>query len=193
MMRAPRLALALLLLAPAALAGGLLRSGPQVGERPLPFTSNIVSGPHRGKQFCYVCELKDEPAVLVFARRTDENTARLMRSLRDAVREHQAKKLFAWFVFLGPEDTVAEAALEKQAYEFARRNGTTTMPVSALGEPLGPPGYLISPEADVTVLLFRSGKVRANRAYRQKDWNSRAVDQVLKEIPALVEAPPAPG
>jgi len=172
----------------AALAGGLLRSGPQPGERPLPFTSNMVSGPQRGKQFCYVCELKDEPAVLVFARRTDDTTGRLMRSLRDAVREHREQKLFAWFVFLGPQDSAGQLALERQAYEFARGNGATALPVSALGEPLGPPGYVIAPDADVTVLLFRSGKVRVNRAYRQRDWNNKAVDQILKDLPALLAA-----
>lgn len=35
-------------------AQGALRSGPQIGARPLPFTSNMVTGPQRGKQFCYV-------------------------------------------------------------------------------------------------------------------------------------------
>lgn len=175
-----------LLLAGGVLAAPQVKSGPQAGERTLPFTSNMVSGPHRGKQYCYVCELKDEPAVLVFARKMDEPTARLMRNLADSVREHAREKLFVWFVFLGPEDTAAETALERQAYEFARKNGAASMPVSALGEPLGPPGYLISPEADTTVLLFKSGKVRVNRAFRAKEWNAKAADGVLKDLPALL-------
>lgn len=178
-------------LAAVTLTGGLcvaqeLKSGPQAGQRPLPFTSNMVSGPHRGKQYCYVCELKDEPAVLVFARRMDEPTGRLMRSLADAVREHSQKKLFVWFVFLGQEDTASETALERQAYEFARKNGAASMPVSALGEPLGPPGYLIAPEAETTVVLFRSGTVLSNRAFRLKEWNKRAADGVLKDLPGLL-------
>jgi hypothetical protein len=181
------LILSLLLLAP-----GLL-SGPQPGQRPLPFTSNIVSGPQRGKQYCYVCELKDEPAVLVFARKMDEPTARLMRSLAAATREHTKQKLFVWFVFLGDEDTASETALEREAYAFARRQGAGAMPVSALGDPDGPPGYLISPEAETTVLMFRSGKVRTNRAFRAKEWSTRAADAVLKDLPGLLTwSPPAP-
>ena len=160
-----------------------LRSGPQPGERPLPFTSNLVTGPYRGKQHCYVCELKDEPAVLVFARRTDEPTGRLLRGLRDAVRERRSEKLFAWMVFLGAADTASETELERRAYEFAQANTATALPISALGEPLGPPGYRIAPEAAVTVLAFRSGKVLYNRAFRAQDWTPRAAEGVLKDLP----------
>jgi hypothetical protein len=188
MMNRRSLAIALCLAAAgsALSAPGPFQSGPQVGERPLPFTSNIVTGPYRGKQHCYICGLKDEPAVLVFARRTDEATGKLIRDLRDSVRKYQDQKLFAWMVFLGATDTASETMLEKQAYEFARSNGASSLPVSALGDPQGPPGYLIHPEADVTVLMFRSGKVITNRAYRAKEWNGRAVDALLKDLPKFV-------
>src|SRR5688572_299383 len=92
------LAWGLLALRPAAAAP--VRSGPQVGERPLPFTSNMVTGPNRGKQYCYVCELKEEPVVLVFARRMSPATGRLMRLLQERVREHQGVRLFGWVCFL---------------------------------------------------------------------------------------------
>lgn len=35
-------------------AAGEIKSGPPVGQEALPFTSNFVTGPMRGKQFCYV-------------------------------------------------------------------------------------------------------------------------------------------
>lgn len=191
MKRFSRRSLGLALLAGGALVLGVrsgsaapdtLKSGPQVGGRPLPFTSNMVTGPQRGKQYCYVCELKDEPAVLVFARRSDEATARLLRGLRDAVQAQRQQKLFAWMVFLGKEDTGAETALEREAYEFARQNGATSIPISVLGDPQGPPGYVIAPEADVTVIAFQKGKVLANRAYRSKEWNAKAADAAVKEV-----------
>lgn len=171
-------------------ATAAVKSGPQPGERMLPFTSNMVSGPQRGKQYCYVCELKDEPAVLVFARQADESTARLMRSLRDQVRDHAKDKLFVWFVFLGQPDTASQTALERQAYDFARRNGTASMPVSALGDPQGPPGYFIAPEAQTTVLMFRNRKVLSNRAFTAREWNARAADTCLKDLPALLSSGP---
>jgi hypothetical protein len=181
-----KLGLALTLVASAAGAAAVVKSGPQAGERTLPFTSNMVSGPQRGKQYCYICELKDEPAVLVFARKTDAATARLMQQLREQVREHAKERLFVWFVFLGEPDTASQTALERQAYEFARANGTASMPVSALGDPQGPPGYLISPTAQTTVLMFRNRKVIANQAFTPKDWSNKAADNCVKALPQLL-------
>ncbi|MFN3653257.1 MAG: hypothetical protein ACK47B_27050 [Armatimonadota bacterium] len=180
----------LLALAAAGGAAAQVKSGPQVGERPLPFTSNIVTGPERGKQHCYVCELKDEPAVLVFARKTDEPTARLMRDLRDAVQKHRAEKLFGWFVFLGSRESASQTALEQATYGFARQHGSTNLPISVLGDPQGPPGYLISPEADVTVLFFRRGSVVANRSFTAKEWTPRAAAAALQDLPKLLAAAP---
>lgn len=182
-----------LLTVAALLAGGSLaavKSGPQPGERMLPFTSNMVSGPQRGKQYCYVCELKDEPAVLVFARKMDEPTARLMRNLREQVRTHAREKLFVWFVFLGEKDTASQTALERQAYDFTRRHGGASMPVSALGDPQGPPGYFIAPEAQTTVLMFRERVVRSNRAFTAREWNARAADAIVKDLPAFLVGGP---
>jgi hypothetical protein len=164
-----------------------LRSGPQVGERTLPFTSNAVTGPDRGKQHCYICEMKDETAVLVFARRMDDPTSRLIRGVRDQVKAAPKGKAFGWFVFLGTDEAAAaELALERQAYDFARQNGCTNLPITAMGDPQGPPGYLINREADTTVIVFRSGKVLANRSFRTRDWNNRAADGLLKELPAYL-------
>ncbi|MBM3947274.1 MAG: hypothetical protein FJ315_07775, partial [SAR202 cluster bacterium] len=132
-----------------------LRSGPPVGGSPLPFTSNLVTGPYRGKQHCYVCELRetDHPAVLVFARSLNEPTARLLRGLRDAIQERKKEKLFGWFVFL--DEGKAEAELEARLEQFARENSALSLPISALGDPQGPPGYRIAGEAEVTLLYFR--------------------------------------
>lgn len=163
-----------------------VQSGPQPGDRPLPFTSNMVTGAHRGKQFCYVCELKEEPAVLVFARKADAPTARLLRGLKEAVQTHKDRKLFAWMVFLGAANTASQTATERRAWEFARENAATSVPISALGDPQGPPGYRISPDAEVTVIVFRAGKVLHNRAYRAGEWNERAAGSALKELPRLI-------
>lgn len=171
-------------------APAALRSGPQPGERMLPFTSNMVTGPHRGQQYCYVCQLKDEPAVLAFVRHPDEATARLLREIRDAARERRADHLFGWMVFLGGESTEAQTAMERQAYELARASDATTLPVSVLGDPQGPPGYVIAPEAEVTLVMFRGGKVLYNRSYRAKEWTNRSAESALKELDKVL--PPAP-
>lgn len=165
-----------------------LRSGPQVGGRPLPFTSNLVSGPHRGEQHCYICDLKDEPAILVFARNRTPATAKLLQDLRDAVRQHRDVKLFAWTVFVGVPAGSTEGAVEQDTWRFVRENEATALPVSVLGDIQGPPGYLIAPDAEVTVIGFRNNKVIFNEAYRAKEWSGKAADHALKHLPELLKA-----
>ena len=177
-----------------------VKSGPQVGQRTLPFTSNAVTGANRGQQHCYICELKEEPAVLIFARRMDAPTARLLRDLRDAVRENASRKLFGWMVFLADADSgedvgdraTGEGAMERSAFEFARKNAATTLPLTVLDDPQGPPGYRIAPDAVVTVLFFRNGKVLANRAYRDREWNESAAAGALRDLRPLLSAPTTP-
>src|SRR5947208_15186464 len=111
----------ILLMCPAR-AGEPLRSGLQPGDRPLPFTSNMLTGPYRGQQHCYVCEFKDEPVVLVFARHTTPATGRLMRHLEAATRAHRKEKLCGWVCFLGDSGVGAETRLEAAAYDFAKAN-----------------------------------------------------------------------
>jgi hypothetical protein len=91
-------------------------------------------------------------------------------------------------VVLGGRDTASQTDLERLAYDFARRNGSTGVPISALGDPAGPPGYRISPEAQVTILFFRSGKVLANRAYASGEWNQRAAETALRDVPRLLQS-----
>jgi hypothetical protein len=182
-------ALALFVAAPRIAVPEPLQSGPQAGDKPQPFTSNMVTGPHRGQQYCYVCELKDEPALLVFARGTDAATGRLLRALQAALQERRGEKLFGWVVFLGKDDTPSETALERQAYDLARRNEATNVVVSALGDLEGPPGYRIAPDAAATVILFRSGKILYNRAYRAREWTPRTAETALKEPLRMVGSP----
>jgi hypothetical protein len=46
----------------------------------------------------------------------------------------------------------------------------------------------VAPEAEVTVIVFRSGKVLYNRAYRKKEWSSKAATAALKELPKLIQS-----
>ena len=169
-----------------------VRSGPQVGQPVLPFTSNQVTGPNRGKQYCYVCEMKDETAVLVFVRKPDAATSRVLQALRDLTRRQPRDRFFGWMVFLGPETTAGETALEKEAYAFALSNTASSVAVSVLGDPAGSPGYDIAREAAATVIAFRGRRVLYNRAYTEKEWTSRAAGSALKDVPALLPASPKP-
>jgi hypothetical protein len=164
-----------------------LKSGPDVGKYVLPFTSNIVTGPYRGKQHCFVCEAKvNQYAVVGFARGTQGGTARLLQQFKQQYRQDTKRKLLSWFVFLGPRDTVSQLSLERRVDSFARANALTQLNLSALGDPQGPPGYRIAPDAEFTVVVFRNGKVLLNRAFKAGEWNEKTAETAMKDINATI-------
>src|SRR5256885_16353356 len=75
-------------------------SGLDVGQRPGPYSSVVSVGAQRGQSHCFICETADKPAVVVFARTADDDLAKLVRVLDQAVADNKAAELRAWVTFL---------------------------------------------------------------------------------------------
>lgn len=184
------LALSFAALAVAALTSGAWAAAHlriKAGMDILPFSSNVVTGPYRGQQHCFVCDMEaNQPAVLVFSREMDAPMIRLMDRLRAVAEKYHRVKLFPWVVFLGKRGTASEVDLENKAEAFARLHAVDEIAVTALGDPAGPPGYLISPDADVCVLMFRHGRVVSSRAYDAAHWNMAAASHALQNVAGLM-------
>jgi hypothetical protein len=56
-------------------------SGLPVGKPTLSFTVVDVTGAHKGKRTCYVCEFQDDPNVIGFFQRSGEDTAAMIEKL----------------------------------------------------------------------------------------------------------------
>jgi len=50
----------------------------------------------------------------------------------------------------------------------------------------GPPGYNLSPKAEVTVIVYEHLKVRANSAFREGQFSAENVQQILAEVEKLM-------
>src|SRR5438034_5168013 len=92
----PSLVLAAGLLALPGRAAEPCVSGLEVGKRPGPYSSVVSVGPQRGQSHCFICETEDRPAVVVFARHADDDLARLVRLLDQAVADNKGADLRAW-------------------------------------------------------------------------------------------------
>src|SRR5262245_60984910 len=62
------LSLACLAAAGPVFAADPLAPGLAAGQRPGPYSSLVSVGSQRGQMHCFICETKDSPAVIVFAR-----------------------------------------------------------------------------------------------------------------------------
>jgi hypothetical protein len=148
----------------------------------------VVTGPYRGRQHCFVCDLESEPGVLVFLRNRDAATGRLLQKLKAAAARYQAQKLFVWVVFLGEAGTAAELQEENAVFAWSRRIGVEAVTTCVLGDPNGPPGYALPRQAQATVLMFRRRKVLFHHEYGAGEWTTAAAEAALKELPLLLKA-----
>jgi hypothetical protein len=173
----------------AAVATAEVTSGPQVGETVGAFTVTKVTGNPDdgvadGRNLCYRCKMGQRPVVMVFARSADEKLAKLLKKIEEEVEEHQAEKLSSFVNMIG---TDAES-LKKATAEFAAKHGLKriafVVPDDAKN---GPPEFKIAPDADVTVVCYKGGKVQANHAFAKDGLSDEKIAAVVKASCKLVD------
>lgn len=180
--------MAILFLATAT-ASAEVTSGPQVGDSVGAFTVLKVAGNPDdgfpvGKSGCYRCKTGSKPVVMVFARSADEKLAKLLKKIEEEVEEHQDEKLMSFVNMIGADSE----SLKKATEEFASKHGLKriafVVPEDAKD---GPADFNIAPDADVTVVCYREGKVKANHAFAKGGLSDDKIDAVVKASCALVE------
>lgn len=159
------------------------RSGLQPGQRPGPYSSVVVTGPHRGESYCFICETANQPAVVVFARTLSEPLGKLAAGLDKAVTDHKAANLRAWVTFLANDET----ALNPQVVRWGQKHAIRNVPLGVFEDVVGPPAYRLASDADVTVILFVKRKVVANFAFRAGELTEERVAEVMKAVPGILK------
>ena len=179
-MRALALAMAMVVTG-AAVASAEVTSGPQVGEMVGAFTvtkvaGNAEDGVTDGKTLCYRCKMGSRPVVMVFARSADEKLAKFVKELEGEIEEHQEAKLTAFVNMIGTD----EEALKKAAADFVAKHGITrvafVVPTQAKD---GPENLKIAPDADLTVVCYREGTVKANHAFSAGGLSDEKIDAIV--------------
>ncbi len=158
-------------------------SGPQAGQKFGPYAFLIATGPKRGTSHCYVCETAADPAVIVLARQNTQTLGEFLRQLDQKVDERQKDKLHAWVTFVGMPQPEKEPVL----LEWSKKLGLRFVPLGVFEDPVGPPGYRLNSEAEVTILLVNKSKVVKNFAYRPAAFTAAEMKKVLDAVPGLVK------
>jgi hypothetical protein len=170
-----------LLLAAPIFAAGTATSGPQVGTKvPGPFSPLNVTGPDAGKNSCLYCRNGAHPVVMIFARQLSPQLENLLRRVNDATGAHADDSMGSCAIFCNEA-----AALPGQLATFAKQSNMnhTILATCAVS---GPPRYKISSEAEVTVLLYNHGTVRANHSFKSGELDQPAVDKIMADLPLII-------
>jgi hypothetical protein len=172
---------ALLFASAAAVAADPVTSGLPVGKRPGPYSFLVATGPQRGQPTCYVCEQHEggKPAAVVFARSLSDPLGKLLAKLEAAGAGKDATGYKVWMTQVTPTADLDALAT------WSQKQGLKGVPVGAFEGTDGPPAYRLSPDADVTVMLFVKTQVVANFAFRKGELTDKAVEQVVGATPPL--------
>lgn len=117
--------------------------------------------------------------VCVFARKTSAPLTSLVKQIERQVQENPRLKSFV--VVCGGEPDATRGALRK----LANQNGIARIPLTMFGEPGGPPDYELSRDADFTVLMWSSHKVKVNHAFKG-ELTDKDIGAILADIPKLL-------
>jgi hypothetical protein len=114
--------------------------------------------------------------VCVFARKTSEPLASLVKTIDRAIDENGTLKAFVVITPKKGEDPAGDLKA------LAEKAGLKHVPLTVGESPDGPPDYEIARDADVTVLMWNRHKVRVNRAYKG-ELTDKDIGAVAAEIP----------
>jgi len=131
-------------------------SGLAVGELTPSFPVLAVSGPHKGKEVCYVCEFMGAPTIFAFFRQTGDDMASVVKRLDELSRRNTGLRVVA----ISIEGQDSQPWLEK----FAQENGIA-IPLAVLRNgthDIAMKVYKLNANMDNTILMSVERKVAAN-------------------------------
>ena len=176
--------LAVTVLVGAAFADGKrIKSGLKPGDFALPFRCLSVTGPDKDDVLCLVCKNGDRPLAMVFANEISDPLKTLLKRLDLAVERNRQAELASFAVFLTADPDSTENSLKELA---EKEKISENVPLVIPEIPTGPPHYKISKDADVTVMLFKEGKVVRNFAFAPKKLTKPDVERIVASLATIL-------
>ena len=125
-------------------------------------------------------KVRDKPGRHDLRREASDPLTSLVKKIDAATEKNKDKNMGSFVVFLTNEEN-AKDKLKGLADEEGIRNTIFTIDNVA-----GPPGYQISREADVTVVLYNKRKIEANYAFKKGELNAQMIERVLGDLPKIL-------
>ena len=117
--------------------------------------------------------------VCVFARKTSEPLASLVKQIDKKIGENESLKSFV--VIMTKDGEKTGDALKKLAKEASVKN----VPLTMIGEKDGPPDYEVSADADITVLMWHNSAVKANFGFKG-ELSDKDIETIMSGIPKVL-------
>lgn len=152
-----------------------LQSGLKPGEKVGAYNVKDITGPNAGKSLCYRCNYGARPVVNVFARDVNDNLAKLVVEVDKLVEQNKDKKMAAFVTVLAEDADKVAPKLE----EIAKKNNIKNVPLTIFDGESGPADYKIAKNADVTVMMWNKGEVKATIATEKGQLDAATIKKVV--------------
>jgi hypothetical protein len=157
------------------------KSGLQPGDKITTIFEPLnVTGEHAGEPYCLICENGLAPVAMLFARELDGPLLDLIGKLDAATEKNRKQQMGSFVVFLSDKEGLQEELAA--AATKARLKHT----VLSIDKPAGPDGFNVSPDAALTVVLYREHDVKANHAFRPGELTEAAGEKVLADLAKIL-------
>jgi len=166
-----------------------LKSGLQVGEGIGAYivekcAGNPNDGVAVGETLCYRCKMGNRPVVAVFARSIDGKLDSLLKELDQVVAANESKKAVS-FVNLDGENIDGLKTQAQKLVDKAKVNNIAVVVPTEKRQGWG--GLKLNPKADLTVLIYRKGKIAANHAFAEGELDEKAIKKIVKDTSLILE------
>jgi hypothetical protein len=153
-------------------------SGPKVGTAVTPLKVFVVTGDHAGKELDYAAERGSKPTIYIFMphERFDRPLARLLKVLEKGGIEAGNDSSMVT-VFLTSDEAKTKDHLPKiqMSLQFTR-NPLVVFPSATMG----PDGWAVNTDAQLTAIIVNDGKVAATFGYRSA--NETVAPEILAAL-----------
>ena len=118
--------------------------------------------------------------VCVFARKTSEPLASLVKQIDKKIGENE--KLKSFVVLITTEGDKTKEALKKLAADSAIKH----VPLTMYQEITGPPNYELAKDAEITVLMWKKSEIKVNHAYKG-ELTEKDVDIIMADLSKILD------
>ena len=156
-------------------------SGPQVGEKLVPFKVKGVLGDLKDKELDFVTDAGGKPIVILFVHKLTRPSAAMARVLMNYVASRKKDGLHGGVAWLANDLTEAEAKINRAKHALPQK---TPIGLSKDGIE-GPGAYGLNRDVTLTILVGEKNKVTANFALVQPSTQAD-LPKIVKSIVELV-------
>jgi hypothetical protein len=117
---------------------------------------------------------------MIFAREVSDPLTSLVKKLDEAVAKNRSARLGSFAVFCNDDEK-----LEKKLKELAEKEKLKNF-IFTIDNPAGPPGYQVAKDADLTVVLYVEGIVKANHSFKKGQLTAKDIDKIMADLPTIL-------